>query len=262
MSFLAQGGLGMRIKILLVSFSLFLLASLAWAQSDPGQPDTVYFCDNTFYFAVTPGDSTPAAFLRLAFFNDSSVHGITIPFAYVLGFATFDSVSYTGSRVDSFVFKTVNFDTLSNKVLMGAIPVEEDPVAPGRGLYATLWFTLNSTLASVSLDTTFFPPSNHLYFANSSVGLYTPVWAGPSNFNVTTYKAGDANNSGKLDLADVIFLANYLFKFGAPAPPVLAAADADGNCKLELSDVIYVVNYLFKFGFPAPVAGCVFPACN
>lgn len=250
----------MRSKIWWISLSLALVTSLSLAGTDPGQPDTVYFCQNTLYFAITPGDTVPEAFLKLSFFNDSLVQGITIPFSYTLGFATLDSVSYSGSRVENLIFKTVNFDTNTDKVLMGAIPVEEDPIAPGRGLFATLWFTLSSGLASASLDTTFFPPTNHLYFVNPSGALYTPHWSGPANFNAITYKAGNANNIGGVDLSDVIYLVNYILK-GGPAPPVLPAGDVNASCNIELADVILLVNYILKGG-PAPQAGCKFPACN
>lgn len=254
----------MRTKLSFVSLSLLLFVSLALA-GDPGQPDTVYFCGgNTLYFAKTLTDSTSTAFLRLAFSNDSNVHAITIPLAYVLGFAFFDSVTYTGSRVDYLQFKTVNFDTIADKVLLGAVPVEEDPIGPGRGLYATLWFTLENSLASVSFDTTFFPPSNQLYFANSASEIYTPVWAGAASFSAVTYVAGDADGNGNVDLADLIFLVNYIFHVGWPAPPIRAAADADGECDIDLEDVIYTANFIFRYnqGYPAPVPGCIFPACN
>ncbi len=250
----------MRSKTCWVSLIVLALAVAALAQDDPGQPDTVYFCDNTLYFAQSLGDSTPAAFLRLAFFNDSLVQAITIPLAYTLGFATFDSVSYAGSRVDYLMFKTVNFDTLTNKVLMGAVPVEEDPIPPGRGHFATLWFTLNSTLASASFDTTDFPPSNHLYFINPSGDLYTPYWTGTANFNAVTFIAGDASDDGQVTLVDVVYLVNYVLKNGPP-PPVLAAGDADASCNITLVDVVYLVNYVLKNG-PAPLVGCVFPPCN
>ncbi|OGC77616.1 MAG: hypothetical protein A2Z27_03050 [candidate division Zixibacteria bacterium RBG_16_50_21] len=249
----------MKSKLGFAAIILLILSGLAMA-NDPGVRDTVYFCDNTIYFAVTQSDATPAGFLRLNFYNDSAVSAITIPFLYALGFATFDSVSFSQSRIESLPFKTVNFDTLNNKVLLGAVPVEEPPIAPGRGGFATLWFTALSSLAGISLDTTFFPPNNHLYFSNSSAELYTPVWKGPTILGVSVYKAGDANNNGFVDLADVVFLINYLFKFGYPAPPVPPAGDPDGGCDIDLEDVIYLVNYILKGG-PAPVPGCIFPVC-
>lgn len=238
-----------------------LLCSGAFAQSDPGVKDTVYFCDNTLYFANVQGETNSTGFLRIGFFNDSAVQAITIPLLYNLSQATFDSVSFEGGRVNNLVFKTVNFDTASDKVLLGAVPVEEDAIAPGRGLFATLWFTLDTSLSTVHFDTTFFPPSNHLYFISPSAQAYTPAWTGAGAYAVTVYVAGDANNSGRINLADVVFLANYVLKVAAPVPPVLPAGDADGNCSINLADVILLVNFILKNG-PHPLAGCVFPSCN
>jgi hypothetical protein len=65
---------------------------------------------------------------------------------------------------------------------------------------------------------------------------------------------GDANKDGAIDIGDVIFVLNYLFKEGAsPFPAELGDVNAD--CRVDIGDVIYVLNYLFKNG-PAPLAGC------
>jgi len=64
------------------------------------------------------------------------------------------------------------------------------------------------------------------------------------------YKCGDANGDDQVNVTDVIYLINYLFK-GGPAPVNMGAADVDGNGSLNVGDVIYLINYLFKGG-PAP----------
>ena len=61
---------------------------------------------------------------------------------------------------------------------------------------------------------------------------------------------GDANGDGVLDLGDVVYLVNYLYKDG-PAPTPLDAGDANGDGEVDLGDVVYLINYLFKDG-PAP----------
>jgi hypothetical protein len=63
---------------------------------------------------------------------------------------------------------------------------------------------------------------------------------------------GDANKDGNLNVSDVIFMINYLFK-GGPIP-VEFKNQMDVNCDGEtnVSDVIYTINYLFKGG-PAPI---------
>jgi len=60
---------------------------------------------------------------------------------------------------------------------------------------------------------------------------------------------GDVSRDGLLDLGDVLYLVNYLYKAG-PAPEPLPAGDANCDGVVNLGDVIYLINYLFKGGSP------------
>ncbi len=71
-------------------------------------------------------------------------------------------------------------------------------------------------------------------------------------FSFTVYMCGDANNDYTLDLADVIWIANYKLKSGPQPIPTELAGDANGDCAVDLSDVVYLANYLLKGG-PDPV---------
>ncbi len=64
-----------------------------------------------------------------------------------------------------------------------------------------------------------------------------------------TAKSGDADDDGNIDLADIIFLINYIFKSGTKPDPV-CRADVNVNGRLNLSDAVYLVNYIFKSGSP------------
>lgn len=64
-------------------------------------------------------------------------------------------------------------------------------------------------------------------------------------------KPGDANADGSINLADIIFLENYIFR-GGPAPNPICRGDANGNGLINLADEVYLVNYVFKGG-PPPV---------
>ncbi len=64
---------------------------------------------------------------------------------------------------------------------------------------------------------------------------------------------GDAYRDGKVDVGDVVWLLNYLFKSG-PAPCPKSAGDANCDGTLDLADAIYLLNYLFRGG-PAPCPG-------
>ena len=63
------------------------------------------------------------------------------------------------------------------------------------------------------------------------------------------YITGDANKDGIVDVGDVVYLINYLFKSG-PAPSPLPAGDATCDGNVDVGDVVYLINYLFKGGLP------------
>ncbi len=64
------------------------------------------------------------------------------------------------------------------------------------------------------------------------------------------FRRGDANSDGNIDVSDIIYLINYLFK-GGPLPVPLIAGDSNNDEEVTVSDVIYLINYLFKGG-PKP----------
>lgn len=65
---------------------------------------------------------------------------------------------------------------------------------------------------------------------------------------------GDVNQDGVIDLTDVLFLINYLYK-GGTAPDPLRLGDVTADCAVDLNDVLSLINYLYKGG-PAPGEGC------
>jgi len=62
---------------------------------------------------------------------------------------------------------------------------------------------------------------------------------------------GDANNNGAVNILDVTYLINYLYKSG-PAPVCDDEADANGNSAINILDATYLINYLYKDG-AAPI---------
>ena len=66
---------------------------------------------------------------------------------------------------------------------------------------------------------------------------------------VTGILAGDLNRDGSIDLADVVFLINYLHTLG-PAPNPLEVGDVNLDGLVDIADAVYLVNYLFLGGPP------------
>jgi hypothetical protein len=63
------------------------------------------------------------------------------------------------------------------------------------------------------------------------------------------YLVGDANGDGQINLADAVYLVNYLF-IGGPPPDPLEAGDANCDGEADLADAVYIINYLFIGGPP------------
>ncbi len=60
-------------------------------------------------------------------------------------------------------------------------------------------------------------------------------------------RAGDVDNSGDVDVIDVVALVNFLF-LSAEAPLFGNAADVNGDCTVDLSDVLILLRYLYRSG--------------
>ena len=106
----------------------------------------------------------------------------------------------------------------------------------------------------ISAYADFNPSVRVRYELHSDEGLHLGGW-NIDDFaivGISIYILGDANNDKKLNVSDVIYLINYLFKGGAEPVPV-EAGDANCDGHNNVSDVIYLINYLFKGG---PEPGC------
>jgi hypothetical protein len=60
---------------------------------------------------------------------------------------------------------------------------------------------------------------------------------------------GDANTDGIIDLGDVVYLVNYLYK-GGSAPDPLTVGDCNCDQTIELGDLVFLINHLFRDGPP------------
>ncbi len=90
-----------------------------------------------------------------------------------------------------------------------------------------------------------FPPA----YVNATVVLAPEV--------VVPFLRSDCNDDGQLDIADGIYVLNFLFLEG-PAAGCLGACDSNADGSLDQSDAIYIFNYQFLDGPPPPAP---FPSC-
>jgi Dockerin type I domain len=64
------------------------------------------------------------------------------------------------------------------------------------------------------------------------------------------FLCGDANGNGLVNIQDVTYIINFLYRHG-PAPNPSQAADVNGNGIINIQDMTYLVNFLYRGG-PAP----------
>lgn len=69
---------------------------------------------------------------------------------------------------------------------------------------------------------------------------------------VQNYMPGDANGDGVVNIADAVYLINYLFANGPPPQP-LEAGDCNCDGIVDTADVLCIINFLFVGG---PPPGC------
>jgi hypothetical protein len=87
------------------------------------------------------------------------------------------------------------------------------------------------------------PYGNHVYVADDDAFLIMSM-------NLPTYKAGDANGDGQINVGDAVHLINFTFNDG-PAPEPLISGDANCDGDVNVGDAVYLINHVFNDG-PAP----------
>jgi thermolysin len=83
-------------------------------------------------------------------------------------------------------------------------------------------------------------------------------------YSCTSYLCGDANGDKGINIGDVVYIGNYVFResvcstqppIGCPPDPYEAGdVNCDGN--VNIGDAVYLGNVIFRPGSPEPCAGC------
>jgi len=76
-------------------------------------------------------------------------------------------------------------------------------------------------------------------------------YTSPLTVTIYAYLAGDADANKILNILDITYLINFLYK-GGPTPDPYEAGDANGSGVVNILDVTHLINFLYKGG-PPPV---------
>ena len=75
-----------------------------------------------------------------------------------------------------------------------------------------------------------------------------------------SFRRGDSNDDGRIDLSDGVFTLNHLFT-GGPTPACREAANTNADANVDISDASFTFAFLFLGGPPPPTPGPV-GECN
>jgi hypothetical protein len=173
---------------------------------------------------------------------------IPIEYAGTLALAL-DSFSLVGCRTEGLGTVIKAHSDASDKEVtfrIYSINPESHYLEPGYGPVLKVYFTAASwatpgQTATISLEgySIYMPEFRGLY-----VSSYAPATAAGT---VGVYACGDANSDRNVNLLDVTFTVNFLYKNG-PEPNPPNSADANGDANINILDVTHLVNYLYKSG--------------
>ncbi len=123
-----------------------------------------------------------------------------------------------------------------------------------RVLTATMTFTLDDTTA-ICIEGCYWPPGgwSEVRFARSDAVTYSPQQNIPFCASIGHSEHGDATGDGVINIADVMYMINYLYR-GGPYPVSFEAGDANCDGDHGILDVVILINYLYKGGRPP---GCI-----
>jgi hypothetical protein len=128
----------------------------------------------------------------------------------------------------------------------------EDQRFPGgsRVLTATMTFSLEDT-TTICIEGCYWPPGGFgmIRFARSDAVTYAPQQDTLYCTGIGFSDRGDATGDGVINVADVMYMINFLYRSG-PYPVSFEAGDANCDDDHSLLDIVFLINYLYRGGLP------------
>lgn len=221
---------------------------------------------------------------RVMLTNENSISGYTTVLTFDNTIFTLNSVEVTGLDVIALVGPVAApgdnggiefFATdIDNAAGIGSgtcifdinFPFDQQQLSPGtqRSIMRFEFGIVNdplllNTTEQISLTNNVGSPPLSNTISESGISVFPALLPANVSFvNLPLFVRGDANGDGLINIADGVFILQFLFSSGA-APNCLAAANVNGDSTIDISDIINLISFQFQGGFP-PMAP--FPDCG
>jgi hypothetical protein len=229
---------------------------------DLGVCDTVRIGCPFRIATVVPGDSI---MVPIYLWNDEELGGFSLGFTYdstelEIVKKTYDT---TGTVIpiddESHMLEKIT----TGQYLFGWLDLYGDnPIPVNTTDKARLLITINfkvkstATPKTIVIDSAFVSPNAPFILSTNRGISVRPQFVHCPQGDIILGEAlcGDVNGSGNISIVDIVYMVNYIFKYGAP-PRDPRSGDIDCDLKVTIADVVYLINYVFKAG-PAPCLEC------
>ena len=225
--------------------SLSMSCNISDLVAQPGWPE---WPPEAGFVGIAPVTAT--ALITDIGYNDFGKSGIFIPSSHLLDFAVANSIpvltdqgivaddvgnvtteiTYTDADNHLAVLRNLHFDG-----------TQYDMLACDKDYDGGAIFGAELTVTESNWYSYYFE------FSDGAETITTPLDS--IYIDVITFICGDIDGNGVgPDIADLVYLVNYMFN-GGPEPPVIEACDVDGNgVGPDIADLVYLVNYMFNGG--------------
>ena len=105
-------------------------------------------------------------------------------------------------------------------------------------------------IGDLCVDSAYFPPCGVFIFIGMNGPSFFPQLVDIPACWPVVLKCGNPNGDNDVDVADVVFLINYIFRNG-PAPDPLPLGDANADGAINMGDITYLLRAAFRLG-PQP----------
>jgi subtilisin family serine protease len=187
--------------------------------------------------------------------NSQVLESMIIPFKYgQTPDAFLDSVTF-GTRTSYFEsLSSAGQDPNNNRfgfLLMADVGGGSPPLGPGSGEVLRMYLTIDSTAIggeTAIVDTTSF--LNIKLELRTPSTSYTPV-VFTGGISTKEIMRGDANYDFKINILDLTFIVNRIYRGGPPAITI-QSADLNADLVVTVLDLTYMVDFMFRGGPPPP----------
>jgi len=166
---------------------------------------------------------------------------------------SYGAFSTVGCRTDYFETQTYqHFDPGQRRYTI-KLETSSSDLPPGEGCILKFYFIIPGSASSGQTDTVEVDGYlEYLPLFSGSIAEYQAVpMAGTISSGCCNNDGirGDVDGSGLINIADVIWLVDYIFFGGAP-PPCFEEGDVNSDAAINVADVIHLVDYIFFGGQP------------